>query len=576
MRLGVTGRFDSRSLYMTPGVVAAGDELFFYYTGLSSRHDLDLDHDEQPCGGRLRVRLDGFVSQDAEVQESSLTTVPFILEGNRLQLNMDASSRGWLKVEILDASGHALWGFSKAEADRLMFNDIAQAATWNGSRDLSGLRGRHVRLRFVGQSAKLYAFVRGLTPRRRPLASERARRTGSGSSAPDSKALGTRRPLPSIRLPRSPPGPTQTRTIWLCSANGRSLDESLGTVDASSDHDQELGVVIRFATGLSAHIVDRALNGVEVICEHGVFASDYRSFRLLRRSEAIGNGRSLFDLVEVADLFEDSVDWGGPSEDSYDEDGWLRMASRQAATAQSMIDALDEDIEPRASGENARAVLELAIALRESARRGHQPVRLPLEDRNLQAPCETGASTPEICKLLPGQHTSSQSHAKRRLPLAPDAVLFPRFDDHSANWKGPSLSASPEVWSHVLEPSELADLNSVIQRFGNNAQDLTSLSVEDVSMPALAPRLADLKAEVLDGVGFYLLRGLPVANFSLREAATAFWAVGLHLGEPVSQNAGGHALGHVRDLGFDYSQPSARGGFVPILVETAQAPIVTF
>ena len=71
---------------------------------------------------------------------------------------MDASSRGWLNVEVLDASGHTLWGYSKAEADRLMFNDIAQAVTWNGDGDLSSLRGRNVRLRFIGQSAKLYAF----------------------------------------------------------------------------------------------------------------------------------------------------------------------------------------------------------------------------------------------------------------------------------------------------------------------------------------------------------------------------------------------------------------------------------
>ncbi len=141
VRLGVTGRFDSRSLYMKPGFVAAGDQLFFYYTGMSSRHDLDLDHDEPPCAGRLRIRLDGFVSQDADAEESSLTTVPFVLEGDRLQLNMDASSRGWLNVEVLDASGHTLWGYSKAEADRLMFNDIAQAVTWNGDGDLSSLRG---------------------------------------------------------------------------------------------------------------------------------------------------------------------------------------------------------------------------------------------------------------------------------------------------------------------------------------------------------------------------------------------------------------------------------------------------
>ena len=169
-------------------------------------------------------------------------------------------------------------------------------------------------------------------------------------------------------------------------SNGRSLDESLGRVAASSDHDQELGGVIRFASGLSAHIVDRPgpLRGVEVICERGVFTSDYRSFRLLKRDEQSGKRRSLSDLPEGPGLFQNSIDWGGGFEGGYGPDGWLGMASRQAATAQSMIDALDGDIEPRANGENARAVLELAIALRESARRGFTPVMLPLEHRNLQ------------------------------------------------------------------------------------------------------------------------------------------------------------------------------------------------
>jgi len=35
--------------------------------------------------------------------------------------------------------------------------------------------------------------------------------------------------------------------------------------------------------------------------------------------------------------------------------------------------------------------------------------------------------------------------------------------------------------------------------------------------------------------------------------------VSLAIGEPVSQNAGGHVLGHMRDLGFDASKPSSRG-----------------
>ena len=35
---------------------------------------------------------------------------------------------------------------------------VAIVATWNGESDLSSLRGREVRLRFIGQSAKLFAF----------------------------------------------------------------------------------------------------------------------------------------------------------------------------------------------------------------------------------------------------------------------------------------------------------------------------------------------------------------------------------------------------------------------------------
>ena len=165
-------------------------------------------------------------------------------------------------------------------------------------------------------------------------------------------------------------------------SNGTPMDKSLGTIDASSDHDQELGGVIRFANGISAHILNRPgpRRCVEVICERGVFTSDYTSFHLYQRPDGVDRRRRDFsDLVEVADLFEDSITWG-----DYREDGWRRMSSRQAASTQSMIDALDKDIEPRASGENGRDVLELAIALRESERKGFTPVKVPLADRGLQ------------------------------------------------------------------------------------------------------------------------------------------------------------------------------------------------
>ena len=68
----------------------------------------------------------------------------------------------------------------------------------------------------------------------------------------------------------------------------------------------------------------------------------------------------------------------------YDTDGKKVPSYRQMASIQSIVDSLEQDIHPRCSGENMLMVLEIAIALRESHRRGHAPIELPLEDRSLK------------------------------------------------------------------------------------------------------------------------------------------------------------------------------------------------
>ena len=158
VRLGPDGAFDSMMLYMGVGALPIGDELRLYYTGYDQPHDKVTGEEYCPAIGSALLRLDGFVSQDASGQEGWLTTLPFIVEGNHLEVNMDGSARGWLKVEILDEGMQSLQGFTEAEADRLGGSSTSQIVTWNGKQDLSTLKGQTVRLRFVGQSVKLYAF----------------------------------------------------------------------------------------------------------------------------------------------------------------------------------------------------------------------------------------------------------------------------------------------------------------------------------------------------------------------------------------------------------------------------------
>ena len=158
VRLGPDGAFDSLMLYMGVGVLPFGDELRLYYTGYDQPHDKVTGEEYRPAIGSALLRLDGFVSQDAAGQEGWLTTLPFTCEGSHLEVNMDGSARGWLKVELLDEAMQPLKGFTEAEADRLGGSSTAQIVTWNGKQDLSALKGQTVRLRFVGQSMKLYAF----------------------------------------------------------------------------------------------------------------------------------------------------------------------------------------------------------------------------------------------------------------------------------------------------------------------------------------------------------------------------------------------------------------------------------
>ncbi len=153
------------------------------------------------------------------------------------------------------------------------------------------------------------------------------------------------------------------------------------TGDPFSDHDQGQAGYIRFVNGIEAfrHRNDTDKKGLEVLCSRGVFYTDWYSFHLWKADPGAERPRWA-SLKEVEGLFPDS----GIGERTYDANGLRLPGNRQIATTQSVVDALEENIEPRGSGDNGRKCLEIAIALRESHRRGHTPVRLPLEDRSLK------------------------------------------------------------------------------------------------------------------------------------------------------------------------------------------------
>lgn len=146
-------------------------------------------------------------------------------------------------------------------------------------------------------------------------------------------------------------------------------------------------------------------------------------------------------------------------------------------------------------------------------------------------------------------------------PTDAPADTLPARQQGPAAWRGEDLAARQD-WIVPLEPPDLAELDTAMRAFigrgGDIAARLGAITSADFPLPGLGPRLAALRQELLHGRGFALLQRVPVERHSMIECATLFMGLGAHLGHARSQNALGHVLGHVRDLGLASSDPNVR------------------
>jgi hypothetical protein len=143
------------------------------------------------------------------------------------------------------------------------------------------------------------------------------------------------------------------------------------------------------------------------------------------------------------------------------------------------------------------------------------------------------------------------------MAFAAGASMIPERIDIAAAWRAGELR--PDEWVHALSPSEITELEDAAKAIVDRGADFATLSADDFPIPRLAPRLrAILHDHVLDGRGFAVIRGLDPSRLSRAENAAAFMGIGAHLGAARPQNAMGHLLGHVKDLGRTSTDPTAR------------------
>jgi hypothetical protein len=133
---------------------------------------------------------------------------------------------------------------------------------------------------------------------------------------------------------------------------------------------------------------------------------------------------------------------------------------------------------------------------------------------------------------------------------------FEPVTDRSA-WRGEDLARVPQEWSYRMSAAEIAELEAAVAAVKGRA--IADLGRDDFRMPLLDASLARIADEVDFGRGFCLVRGFPADRHSVEECALAAWAMASRLGRPITQNAAGDLVGHVRDLGRKLGEKNVRG-----------------
>jgi hypothetical protein len=137
--------------------------------------------------------------------------------------------------------------------------------------------------------------------------------------------------------------------------------------------------------------------------------------------------------------------------------------------------------------------------------------------------------------------------------LAIDPNLPPMVEDRSV-W----YATDDTDWIEQISADQIEEVEAAVRRLEESGVEGEKITSERVPLPTLGPRLRGMLDEVLNGRGFVLIRRLPIERWTRRQAAIAFLIIGAHLGNLRMQNAEGHLLGHVRDLGRSSDDPNTR------------------
>jgi hypothetical protein len=126
-----------------------------------------------------------------------------------------------------------------------------------------------------------------------------------------------------------------------------------------------------------------------------------------------------------------------------------------------------------------------------------------------------------------------------------------------AAWRAVDVT-DPSDWTFTLDDTERDEIVEATKHAIASGLTTESVTREAFALPRLSAEIAKWARELDQGRGFILLRRFPQDELTPAETELAYVGLGTHLGSPVSQDAHGSLLGHVRDEGIARETPAVR------------------
>jgi hypothetical protein len=145
--------------FIRPGLSKAGWANRANYAAIGIHQTSDTEMSMFLTGGRrYTMRLDGFASVNAPLSGGELLTNFLTFSGQQLEINYSTSAAGQIRVELQDADGKPLPGFTLDDCEPIWGDHISRIVKWKTDDDLNFLVGQPIRLRFEMSDADLFAM----------------------------------------------------------------------------------------------------------------------------------------------------------------------------------------------------------------------------------------------------------------------------------------------------------------------------------------------------------------------------------------------------------------------------------